>query len=376
MEERELKNSVSPPISLFLLGCGHRAMLFHLGAIWRLNELGLLRKIVRVSSVSGGSIVAGRMAAKWTELDFSENGVAANFEQLIADPCCLASVELESWRGIAKSMSSLWVNGRPLAEYQQLTNGASLANLREGPEFIFQATNLQTGGVWRFCKKFVGDNHVGTIHGPDLPLAKAITASASLPPRLPFALEPALIGPWSAPPLPEFANPELRRKVVVCDGSLSWDHDFEVLSKDHTLLVSDAGAILRSEPSPGLHWLNSIANAVTLSDFHIYERRKREWSAASVKEGFRGAYWDMAKDLRTYGAKNTLDCPVARTKALSQLPTEFRSFDGSTQKDLIDWGYASCDAAVRGSLNLTDVNTPDASPYGSYYKLRAGTAAA
>jgi hypothetical protein len=34
-------------------------MLFHLGALWRLNEVGLLRGLVRISSVSGGSITAG-----------------------------------------------------------------------------------------------------------------------------------------------------------------------------------------------------------------------------------------------------------------------------------------------------------------------------
>ena len=43
-------------IALCLSGGGYRAMLFHLGAIWRLNELGYLQQLKRVSSVSGGSI--------------------------------------------------------------------------------------------------------------------------------------------------------------------------------------------------------------------------------------------------------------------------------------------------------------------------------
>ena len=33
-------------------------MVFHLGALLRLNEAGILRKLTRVSSVSGGSITA------------------------------------------------------------------------------------------------------------------------------------------------------------------------------------------------------------------------------------------------------------------------------------------------------------------------------
>lgn len=38
---------------------GYRAMVFHLGVLIRLNEVGLLRWLGRVSSVSGGSITAG-----------------------------------------------------------------------------------------------------------------------------------------------------------------------------------------------------------------------------------------------------------------------------------------------------------------------------
>src|SRR5947209_3396987 len=40
-------------IALCLSGGGYRAMLFHTGALIRLNELGYLPKIDRVSSVSG-----------------------------------------------------------------------------------------------------------------------------------------------------------------------------------------------------------------------------------------------------------------------------------------------------------------------------------
>jgi len=45
-------------IVLCLSGGGYRAMLFHPGALWRLNEAGCLPKLARVSNVSGGSIVA------------------------------------------------------------------------------------------------------------------------------------------------------------------------------------------------------------------------------------------------------------------------------------------------------------------------------
>ena len=45
---------------LCISGGGYRAMLFHAGAIFRMNELGILSKLARVSSVSGGSMTACR----------------------------------------------------------------------------------------------------------------------------------------------------------------------------------------------------------------------------------------------------------------------------------------------------------------------------
>jgi NTE family protein len=59
-------------VGLALSGGGFRATLFHLGALWRLNELGWLPKLDRISSVSGGSITSGLLAVRWTGLQFVE----------------------------------------------------------------------------------------------------------------------------------------------------------------------------------------------------------------------------------------------------------------------------------------------------------------
>ena len=59
-----------------LSGGGYRAMVFHLGALWRLNEAGLLKGIDWISSVSGGSITAGLLGLKWKALDFDEARIA------------------------------------------------------------------------------------------------------------------------------------------------------------------------------------------------------------------------------------------------------------------------------------------------------------
>jgi len=54
-------------LGLALSGGGFRATLFHLGSLWRLNELGLLRRINIITSVSGGSIISGALAACWRD---------------------------------------------------------------------------------------------------------------------------------------------------------------------------------------------------------------------------------------------------------------------------------------------------------------------
>ena len=57
-------------IGLCLSGGGYRAMLFHIGALWRLYDAGLLGTVKRISSVSGGSITAGLLGLSWGQLSF------------------------------------------------------------------------------------------------------------------------------------------------------------------------------------------------------------------------------------------------------------------------------------------------------------------
>ena len=73
-------NGFEAGISVAASGGGFRAMLFHAGAFTRLNELGLLPRTKRISSVSGGSIAAGYLGYVWDELK-------RNTPQFQADLC-------------------------------------------------------------------------------------------------------------------------------------------------------------------------------------------------------------------------------------------------------------------------------------------------
>src|SRR5690349_24765362 len=53
---------------LCLSGGGYRAMVFHVGVLWRLYEAGRLKSLKRISSVSGGSITSATLALAWPGL--------------------------------------------------------------------------------------------------------------------------------------------------------------------------------------------------------------------------------------------------------------------------------------------------------------------
>src|SRR2546427_734346 len=76
-------------VALCLSGGGYRAALFHLGVLWRLNELGVLPHIDRLAAVSGGSISLAHLMLHWRELTFAPSDrnsgvsdVATNFYQV------------------------------------------------------------------------------------------------------------------------------------------------------------------------------------------------------------------------------------------------------------------------------------------------------
>src|SRR4051812_36436738 len=96
MPESETADRTKP--ALALSGGGFRATLFHLGTLIRLNELKVLPAIERISSVSGGAITAGLLAARWSRLVFV-NGTATNLASEIVEPLrafCRRSIDVST----------------------------------------------------------------------------------------------------------------------------------------------------------------------------------------------------------------------------------------------------------------------------------------
>ena len=154
--------------ALCLSGGGFRATLFHLGALRRLNETGVLAKLDTISSVSGGSIMAAMLAthAPWPvstgapiPSDAWERDVAAPVRRFasrnLRTPAMLRRL-LRPWN------TSAGVQGL-VAGYAARLSNATLASLPERPRFVFCATDLCYGVNFVFERDRVGDYRLGYL---------------------------------------------------------------------------------------------------------------------------------------------------------------------------------------------------------------------
>jgi len=60
-------------------------------------------------------------------------------------------------------------------------------------------------------------------------------------------------------------------------------------------------------------------------------------------------------------------CPFDVTTKLAETATRLTALDDTLQEQLIDWGYAVCDAAMRKWV-VPNAPPPSQSPYGTFKK--------
>ena len=156
-------------VALSLSGGGYRAMLFHIGALWRLNELGYLK------GLEAGFVGIGRV----------DHGGHARFQ------VGAARIRCERRRRELRDSKSSRRSGRsrarrstarrssaacsrldrsrirsPTAYREHLFDDATLQDLPDdaaGPRFVINATSVQTGALFRFSRPYIADYRVGRI---------------------------------------------------------------------------------------------------------------------------------------------------------------------------------------------------------------------
>lgn len=349
-------NDNRPPrgTGLCLSGGGYRAMVFHLGALWRLYEANLLGKLDRISSVSGGSITAATLALKWRALSFDGTQVEQDFVREVVKPIrALAGETIDAESVILGAILPGNVSDRVAAAYEShLFGKATLQDLPDAPRFVINATNVQSGVLWRFMKPYMRDYRVGEVRNPTVSLAMAVAASSAFPPVLSpvhLRLDPSGFTAGSGMDL---QREPFTRKVVLTDGGVYDNLGLETVWKRcETVLVSDGGGQMQPEEEPKSDWARHAYRVLDMVDNQVRALRKRQLIDSFEQRKRKGTYWGIRTDIADYALADALACPHERTLELARTPTRLKRMDDRLQERLINWGYAVCDAALRKHLD-------------------------
>jgi NTE family protein len=351
--------------ALCLSGGGYRAMVFHIGALWRLYDAGHLQRLKRISSVSGGSITAGLLALKWSKLSFDPARLQQDFVKELVTPLrAMASETIDEQAIVLGLILPGRVSDRVAAAYEHhLFGAATLQDLPDTPRFVINATNVQSGVLWRFMKPYMRDYRVGEVKSPMLNVSQAVAASSAFPPVLSpveLRLNPASFTPNSGTDL---QRTPFTSKVILSDGGVYDNLGLETAWKRYkTILVSDAGGKMQPEEEPKSDWARHAYRVLDLVDNQVRALRKRQ-VIDSFKNGTRtGAYWGIRTDIADYQLPSALVCTYQRTVRLAEIPTRLKRLDDVVQERLINWGYAVCDAALRKHVDPA-LTAPAAFPY-------------
>ncbi len=331
-------------VGLCLSGGGFRATLFHLGALRRLNEVGLLQKVTTFSAVSGGSIAAAHLA---TVLEWPLKGVVTDWESRVAAPLrAFARNDIRTaavLRGILPTQTAVELLAR---RYEALTK-LKLSELPKSPNFIFCATEMAYGVNWTFERSRMGDYQIGYIRPApkDWPLAKAVAASSCFPPifnPLPLTLDPGLFKGGRA--VAGKVRDDCIRNLRLTDGGNYDNMGLEPVWKDHRVVfVSDGGGTFDSEGDRNL--MQRLLRYTAIIDRQAIALRKR-WLISSFISGvMRGAYWGIGSSPSSYKQPGGYSKELA-AELISEIRTDLDSFSEAESAVLENHGYHLADAAI------------------------------
>lgn len=345
-------------VTLSLSGGGYRAMVFHIGALWRLNEIGLLGKLRRISSVSGGSITAAYLGLRWGDLDFDANGTARKFGLFVDGIRAMADRTVDAGAIIGGIFLPGTISDRVAAAYDEvLFKGRKLADLPDdtdhrAPRFVINATNVQTAVLWRFSRPFMGDYRVGLVDKPDVTLATAVAASSAFPPVLSPLTLPIRQPVRQTPGADLNHDPAFTTKAILSDGGVYDNLGLETVKRFSTLLVSDAGQKISPEQDPHHDWARHAIRVLDVVDNQVRSLRKRQLIDAYNRGDHTGTYWGIRTSFADYHLPaDPLNCLHRDPSPLAAIPTRLEKMPRDVQERLINWGYAICDAGLRAHIS-------------------------
>lgn len=341
-------------LAMCLSGGGFRAVLFHLGALRRLNELGILSTLDVISSVSGGSIVAAHLVTRirtWPApgsmvMDWEER-VARPLRRFVRHDLRTAAIlrRFLPWNWFRTSAGVMAL----MARYARRLTPLTLGDLPERPRLVLCATDMATGVNWEFGRDRVGDYQVGYVTPPprDWSLAHAVAASSCFPPvfnPLPIRL-----------PAEAYRGGTLRsgpeRDRVVSDLRLTDGGVYDNLALEpvwkacETVLVSDGGATLDVQADKGLFWrLGRYAGIIQEQGSAL---RKRWLISNFITGALSGTYWGIGSAVAKYDlAADTGYSADLVDRVIAKVRTDLDAFSEAEVAVLENHGYLLAAAAI------------------------------
>jgi len=360
-------------IALCLSGGGFRAALFHLGALRRLNELGVLSEVDTISSVSGGSIVSSHLAQRigsWPQ----KGKVIADWETRVEEPFrALSRRNLRTWPIAKRLLPWNWLRSSTAIEalqgsYDRHLEGLKLTSLPDRPRFIFCATDMVFGVNWVFDSGLhdaqrgrLGDYQAGYLSpAPAWPVARAVAGSSCFPPvfaPLPMHLQPGNLrdGKYK-----KRDRAKLVKRISLTDGGAYDNLGLEPVWKDHEIvMVSDGGAVFEAEEGACLIW--RLSRPLSISTNQVTSLRKR-WLISNFNSGeLDGAYWGIGSTVEHYEVQTPGYPEELVDDRISEVRTDLDAFSEAECAVLVNHGYLLGEAAVRRHLPAMIV--PNAEPF-------------
>ncbi len=364
-------------LCLALSGGGFRATLFHLGALQRLNELGLLGKISTISSVSGGSIMSLCLAKALMDAPLGADGKIIGFNALVAIVRELTTYNLRRHILLKRVEPQNWGKSLPELVAHELENhvtNKSLAELPESPRFVFCATDMAFGANWEYTKDRVGDYQAGytTTKLNSIKLAHAAAASACFPPifkPMETGVDAADLKNGTATGTDADA---CRERIRLSDGGVYDNMGLEpIWKRANTLLVSDAGGVFEFSPDRG-----TISDVKRYPDIVGNQARalRKRWLISSFingtgpgRDGLKGTYWSPANARKSFDPADNSGYSKPIAKLISEIRTDLDSFSGGEAAALQNHGYLITDVAIKVHLpELYNPASPAIPPYADW----------
>ena len=366
--------NIRAKIGLALSGGGFRASIVHLGVIRRLEELGIMKDVNVISTVSGGSIIGAYYVCEMQKRLRKHRDVLKN------DPASLDSIRLEIFEEIADDffkvlqhnlrtralvfslmyhpllfVRSLWptysrsdiiqkeydkwlFDGNPLDQLPSATpdKDDKLQPYMRGPKLVINTTSLLTGERKSFSREPISTiNELKKVNRNVLPLARVVGASAGVPGLFP----PTLI-----------AGDQL------VDGGVSDNQGVDgLLHEEDTdnvnfdlILVSDASGQIEQINRTSSRAIKVLARTMSVLQHEIRNKelqRLLDWRGNEKDSPREFAFIHLFLNCKDRGEEHRV--PSEYICALGRIRTDLDQFSMVEREALMYHGYTLIDSQLR-----------------------------